>query len=219
MTNPTLTNPDVVLFDNGFTKANPVQEKTLMLLTTRKKLVPSTLCVLICVFLTASAFGQAAKQAKSARTQVANQLKDFRSTAYTMLQEADTLNVSVAPIKDSSWEGHAYRLNSVRDHVNRLGKILTKLETQKSTATESQAMAIEHARPDLVSVARNLTEAIALVNENRNNVHRPDYAETVRSIYAHADALYNKMDTILDYEETEMRFDNLELPPSVVETR
>jgi len=57
------------------------------------------------------------------------------------------------------------------------------------------------------------------VNENRSNVYRPEYAETVSDIYAHADALYNKVDTILDYEEAEMRLDNLELLPAVTEPR
>jgi hypothetical protein len=190
-----------------------------MLLTNRKKLAPFALCVLICVFLTASALAQTAKQAKSARTQVANQLKEFRSTAYAMLQEADTLNFSVTPSKEIHWESHAQRLRTLTDHVNRLGKILAKLEAQKSAATENQAMAIEHARPDLVSIARNLTEAIVLANENRFNVHRPEYAEAVSNIYAHTDALYNQVDTILDYEQAEMRLDNLELKPSPMETK
>lgn len=60
-----------------------------MLLTTKMKAAPAGLTVLILLVLTASTLGQSAK--RSARRQLADQLKDFKYTAYAMLQEADTL--------------------------------------------------------------------------------------------------------------------------------
>jgi len=184
-----------------------------MLLTTKLKAAPVGLSVLILLVLAASAFGQSTKQSKSARRQLADQLNDFKYTTYTMLQEADTLSLSTSR-KDLGWMSHSRALNDLRDHVNRLGKLLAKLEAQKSAGTEGQALAIEHARPDLVSVARNLTQAIALVNENRYSVNQEDYADAVSNMYAHADALYHNTDAILDYEEAGMRLDELELRPA-----
>lgn len=161
------------------------------------------LTVLLSVVLTASAFGDTTKQ-------VASQLSEFRQTAFEMRREASTLK-SFTPNKGLSWQSHTYRLNVLRDQVNQLGKTLAELETQMSVATDSQAMAIENARPHLVSVAQNLNQAIELVREDRSNVHREEYAEAVSNIYAHAYDLHTQVDTILDYEASRMRLDKLEL--------
>jgi len=161
------------------------------------------LTVLLFVVLASSAFGDTGKE-------VANQLSDFNRTAFEMRSEAGTLK-SITSNQRLSWHSHTYRLDALREHVNTLGKTLAELETQKSAATESQAMAIEQARPHLVSVAQNLTQAIELVRQDRSNVHREEYAEAVNNIYVHANELRTKVDTILDYEATRMRLDKLEL--------
>jgi hypothetical protein len=62
-----------------------------------------------------------------------------------------------------------------------------------------------------VPVAENVTLAIELVNERRNNIHWGEYADAVSDIYAHAESLDSKLDTILDYEDGRLRFERLEL--------
>jgi hypothetical protein len=189
-----------------------VKEKT-MLFTNKIMMASSVLTVLLFVVLAAPAFGDTAKQNEAPPLQVANQLSDFKRTAFEMRREADTLK-SFTPNKRLSWQSHTYRLEALKNHVNKMGKSLAELEALKPTATESQGMAIEHARPHLASVAQNLTQAIGLVRENRNNVHWGEYGEAVSNIYAHADALHTKLDTILDYENAKVRFDSLEPQPA-----
>lgn len=144
---------------------------------------------------------------------VAKQLADFKRTAFQMRREADALK-SMTPHKRLSWQSHTHRLDALKNHVNSMGRSLAELEAQKAIATEGQALAVERARLHLVSVAQNLTQAIELVNEDRNNVHRGEYGEAVSDIYTHAEALHTKLDTILDYENARMRFDRLELQPA-----
>jgi septal ring factor EnvC (AmiA/AmiB activator) len=181
-----------------------------MSVTTKLLMTSSMLTVLFLVVLAPSALADTATQQSP---QVADQLADFKRTAFEMRREADTLK-SFTPNKRLHWQSHTYRLEALKNHVNKMGKSLSELEALKPTATESQGMAIEHTRPHLVSVAQNLTEAIELVKENRNNVHWAEYAEAVNNIYAHADALHTKLDTILDYENAQLRFDSLELQPA-----
>jgi len=106
------------------------------------------------------------------------------------------------------------QLEALKNHLNEMGKTLAELEALKPLASENQGMAIEHARPHLVSVAQNLTQSIELVQENRNNVHWGEYGEAVSNLYVHADALHTKLDTILDYADAKMRLDSLELQPA-----
>jgi len=172
----------------------------------------SLLTILLLVGLADSALAEATT---FRNPQVGKQLTDFKQTVFEMRREADTLK-SMTPNKRLSWESHTYRLSTLKDQVNEMGRSLAELEAQKSIASEGQALAIEHARPHLVSVAQNLTAAIELVNENRNSVQWSEYGNTVNDIYAHADALHNRLDTILDYEKAKTRFDSLELERSLM---
>jgi hypothetical protein len=182
----------------------------MMLLKNKLLVASSAIAVLLVVVLASSALAETST--KSA--QVTEQLAGFKSTAFEMRREADTLK-SFTPNKRMSWQSHTHRLDALKNHVNEMGKTLAELEALKPTVTESQGMAIEHARPHLVSVAQNLTQAIELVNENRNNVHWGEYGEAVSNIYAHADALHTKLDTILHYENAKVRLDSLELQPAL----
>jgi len=181
-----------------------------MVLTTKLLIASSALTVFLLVALASTAFAETAIQS---RAQVAEQLADFKRTAFEMRREAATLK-SFTPNKRLHWQSHTYRLDALKNHVNEMGKTLAELEAMKPLASENQGMAIEHAQHHLVSVAENLTQAIELVNENRSNVHWGEYAEAVSDLYAHADALHTKLDTILDYEDAQMRLDSLELQPT-----
>ena len=180
-----------------------------MLVTTKLLMASFALTVLLLVVLPTSAVAETATQTHA---KVADRLADFKRTAFEMRDEADTLQ-SYTRNKQLSWQSHTHRLNALKDHVNELGKTLAELEAQKPLASDGHAMAIEHARPHLVSAAQNLTEAIESVNERRSNVHWGEYREAVSNIYAHADALHTKLDTILDHENTSMRLEALELQP------
>ena len=144
---------------------------------------------------------------------VSGHLTDFKSTVFEMRREADRLN-SFVPGSRISWETHIRSLNALSEHVNDLGRTLARLEELRPDSGETQQMAIENARPHLVAAAQNLTQAIEMVNENRRSIIRTDYVEAVRNIYEHADSLYQKVDTILDYEATRTRLDDLELQPN-----
>lgn len=146
---------------------------------------------------------------------VATQLKELKHTANAMRNEADRLQ-SMTRSKRFSWQSHSDRLMTLKSHVNQIGKSLADLENQKSVASEEQVFAIEQIRVHLVPVAENLTQAIELLNERRTNIHWGEYGEAVSDIYAHADALHTKLDTILDYQDARLRFDPLEGQPALM---
>jgi uncharacterized protein YoxC len=156
----------------------------------------------------------AAELATRGHPEVAQELTDFKHTAFKLRQQADILN-SITPSKQLSWQSHIQKLNTLKDHVNELGQSLAELETMKPMANQNQALAIEHVRPHLTSVASNLTEAIELVNENRRNVYWDDYGEAVSDVYSHAHALHTKLDVILEYGKNIERMERLEVQTSV----
>ncbi len=168
------------------------------------------IAVLLVVVMTTSAFGEIATQSTAEPVQVAKQFGDFKRTAFELRREASTLK-SFVPGMGLHYETHAQSLNTLRDRVNSLGKTLAKIEALKPLASQNHGLAIEHARPHLVSVAQNLTQAIKLVSEDSRSIRWGEYRDTVNDIHTHADALYTKLDTILDFEKARTRLDNLGL--------
>jgi hypothetical protein len=126
------------------------------MLTNKLLIASSTTTVFLLIALASTAFAETATQS---RVQLAEQLADFKRTAFDMRREADTLK-SFTPYKRFHWQSHTYRLDALKSYVNEMGKSLAELEAMKPMASQSQMMAIEHARPHLVLVAENLTEAI-----------------------------------------------------------
>jgi hypothetical protein len=167
-------------------------------------------CAIAALFIVAFAGSASAEIAIQKNAELTRELSDFKRVALEMRREADVLS-SFTPQRQLSWQSHASRLNTLRDHVNELGESLAQLEAMKPVANETQTQAIDHARPHLVSVAKNLTEAIELVNEDRRNVYWGDYGEAVSDVYSQADALHGKLDAILDYEKAKTRLETLEL--------
>lgn len=146
--------------------------------------------------------------------EVAEQLKDFKFTAVALQHEADRLQTLTRnPLL--SWQSHSYQHTTVKEHINKMGKMLTELESQKPVASETQRLAIEQVRPHLAEAAQKLTEAMELVQERRGHVRLPDYSQAVGDLYEHTQLLSEKLDTILDYENSRLRFESLELQPAV----
>lgn len=180
------------------------------MLAANKSLISSLLTALLSVTAVNTAL---AESTTFHNPEVSTQLKDLKRTASAMRDEADALK-SMTMNKRLSWQSHTDRLTTLKKHVNEMGKSLADLENQKAAATEEQTLAIEQARVHLVPVAQNLTQAIELVNERRTSVHWGEYGDAVSDIYAHAEALHAKLDTILYYEDARLRFDRLELQPA-----
>jgi len=145
--------------------------------------------------------------------EVAKQLKEFKSKAGDLRREADQLN-SFSNNRQLSWQSHAYQQSETREHINQLGRMLAQLENQKAQASETQRIAIEQARPHLAAAALNLTQAIEMLNERHSHIGQADYIEALRDLYAHSDSLCQKLDAILDYENSKLRFESLNLQPA-----
>jgi hypothetical protein len=169
------------------------------------------LAVLFVSALALPASAESRVQNADVQRQVADRLGEFKITASRLYRQADLLNSHRKSAL--SWQTHAEQLLALKDHVNELGRSLAELEEMKPQASDSQKMAIEHARPHLVAIAQSTTRAIELLNENRGSIRFPEYLDAASDIYDHADTLHNKLDAILDFESSKTRLDALELQP------
>ena len=182
-----------------------------MLLSQKLKMGFFGFAVLCLAALALPASAEKSVQNADVQRQVADRLGEFKSKASNLYLRADLLQSHTNT--GLSWQTHADHLAVLKDHVNQLGRSLSELEEMKPQASESQKLAIEHARPHLVAIAQNTTRAMEMLNENRGSTRSPEYIEVASDIYDHADDLRTKLDAILDFENSKRRLDALELQP------
>jgi hypothetical protein len=186
-----------------------------MLLTKKLKMGLFGFAVLLVAAVAPSASAESRRPNGDAQAEVADRLADFKDGASQLRREAGTLDAQGR--SRVSWQTHTYQLRTIKDRVNQLGMTLAELEALKLHASESQRMAIEHARPHLASVAQSTTQAFELIKDNRGSIHFPQYGEAVSDIYGHAEGLHMKLNAILEYEDAKARLDTLELEPMSTE--
>ena len=186
-----------------------------MLLTKKSRAGRSVSALLFLVVLATSAFAEGYKQNVVQQRQVGDQLAEFKTTAFALRREADTLNSPGA--RRWSWQTQSQHLQNIANQVNRLGKSLAELESMHPVASDGQRVAIEHARTHLVCIAQNTTRAIELMRENRASVRFADFGEAVSDLQAHAETMHSKLDTILDFEDARMRLEDMDLQPRLTE--
>ena len=141
--------------------------------------------------------------------EVEDHLAAFEQQAVDVSRHSDELLCLTRDHK-TNWESHAYYLNNLRHDINTLGRMLSELEQLKPRASEAQQMAIERARPHLVALANETTEALDFIRAGHRNLWQPQYKETVADLSDQAHILYQTVDTIVDYHNADDRLDNLE---------
>ena len=112
-----------------------------------------------------------------------------------------------------SWQTHADKLSTMKEHINEMGKMLVELEGMKPKATLFQEKAIDAARPHLEDMAQRVEKGINWINEDRRSIAKAEYRDNLHGIWSSADELYRHLDTIIDYHEARMRLQELAEEP------
>jgi hypothetical protein len=140
---------------------------------------------------------------------ITNHLSTLEEQAAGVSRDAEKV-WSLSKDHHTSWQSHVYYLNNLREDVNSMGRLLAELEETKPEASAAQQMAIESARPHLVALANETSEALDLLRGGSRNLTQPQYEETIADLSRQADILYQTVDTIVDYHNADERLDKLE---------
>jgi len=167
--------------------------------------------VIMAAILAVPALGAAIAE-KPMQVDVGSPMKAAQQVSYDLSKTADRLQ-AITRSGGHSWQTHASYLSAARDNVNRLGKMLGDLERLKPYGTETQQLAIEKMRPQLVATADALTNAIELLNDRHHNLYFTEYREAVQIVSAQVDSLHQALDAVSDYEAAKARLGSLELLP------
>jgi agmatine/peptidylarginine deiminase len=132
--------------------------------------------------------------------QLAELLEEARTEAGELAKDADETESLIR--SDVSWQTHAVMLDSVKEHVNNMARIIDKLTAARSSGSELQEQAVDRILPLLKELATNTTNAINYLNENKTRPLGDPYTQYLRDNADTAHQLASTVSSLFEYEKT-----------------
>ena len=139
--------------------------------------------------------------------QVSRILSDAKMQALQLKEDADQLETFTR--SDASWESHADAIGKIREDVNAMGRLLTRLEDNRQLAVPWQQTAIDRVNPVAKELASNTTAAIEHLNKNPHRLNTAAYQEYLEAISDSANNLAATIADFVEYGKTRQRLERL----------
>jgi hypothetical protein len=105
--------------------------------------------------------------------EVSGLLADARTEAMRLKQDAEELNGFVQ--SRTRWEIHAAKLNEIKEHVNELDELVTKMNSAEVAASPWQQQSIRGVTPLLVELSAAVTSTIKHLSDGKDRLLNPPY--------------------------------------------
>lgn len=135
-------------------------------------------------------------------------LSAAKMQAFQIKEDADQLEGYTH--SNISWESHADAVNTMKENVNKMGKLLAELQENRKDAAPWQQTAIDRIVPVAKELAGNATAAITSLNKNPRHINSGPYQEYVESLCDAANNLAATIADFTDYGKTKERMSRLE---------
>jgi hypothetical protein len=132
--------------------------------------------------------------------QLTQLLGEARMEAGQLAYDADQTESLIR--NDVSWQTHAEMLNSVKEHVNNMARIIDKLTAARSSGSELQEQAVNRILPLLKELAANTTAAINWLNQNKTRPIGEPYKQYLTENAETAHQLESTVSSLFEYEKT-----------------
>lgn len=143
-------------------------------------------------------------------------LSDVRSTAFQLRWDADLMEGFTRSAV--SWESHAAQINTIKEHVNELGKLEAKLQEARTEASPWQKTAIDRITPFVDELGGYTSAVIEHLNASPRKLNTPEYKDYLEANSDYAGDLTTMINNFVTYGKTKARMerltDKLELPVS-----
>jgi hypothetical protein len=108
-----------------------------------------------------------------------------------------------------SWESYAHKVEMIKGHVNKTGKLLAKLQAEESNGSAWQQTAIRRIEPLLKELAANTEKTINYLNENKTKIHFTDFKDYVQMNCELATDLEELVRDFVNYGEAKQKLERL----------
>lgn len=166
----------------------------------------SVLALVLAVLVVVSPGLQAAQAAKDS-AEVTALLADAKSEAEQL--KLDTAEMETFTRSNLSWKTFASKITLIKEHVNNVGELTSKLNNARGGGSPRQQQAIDRINPLLQELAANVGATINHLNEHQSLVHSAHYKEYVETNHQLATDLASLISDYVDYGKTKDRMEAL----------
>lgn len=141
--------------------------------------------------------------------EVSDLLSQVKTEAIQLKTDAsDMESFTLSP--SLGWQSHAAKITEIKEHVNKAGDTLSKLNQARNTASDWQRTAIDRVDPILRELAANTTSIIDHLTKEQgrllNTEEHKDYLKTNAELASKMAAVITDF---VDYGETKAKFEKL----------
>jgi Na+/phosphate symporter len=168
-----------------------------MLITSKvnRHIVTGILVGLLLLSFSARAFAVRAES-----DQLSRLLAEARVEAAQLAKDADETESLIR--SQVSWQSHAAALETIKEHVNNMARIVDKLSEARSSGSELQEKAVDRILPLLRELAQNTTNAINYINQNKDRPIGEPYTQYLKDNTETAHELASTVSSLYEYEKT-----------------
>ncbi len=138
-----------------------------------------------------------ALKAQSDSAEINKLLNDAKVEAAEL--KADSANMESFTRSGASWESYGDHLEMIKEHVNKCGELLMKLQNEKAAGSAWQKVAVDRIEPAVREMADNTTAAIKHLSDNKSKVHMQEFKDYVKANYELASDLEAMIRDFADY--------------------
>lgn len=176
------------------------------IMKTRSILRISVGLAIVALFLAIKGPVAVAQNADSA--EISNLLSQAQHHAVLLADDAATLQSYIR--SKLHWQSHAQQLESMKTHVNNLGKVTGQLNDLRSEGSPWQQQAIDQINPLLQDMADRLTATINHLNKNQERVHMPAFQDYARGNHELASRTSELIKDYVNYDKAKSKSQSLE---------
>jgi hypothetical protein len=136
-------------------------------------------------------------------------LNEIQTETAEMRLHAETLG-TFARRPQMHWQSHAFHLNRVKGHMNKVGERLAELQQISDFVQPWQRKAIDQVTSHAAEIASSTQAAIVHLRVNQSRFFVPEYRNHLINVADRSDDMKETVDKYLDYEKTQNAFQRLQ---------
>lgn len=170
--------------------------------------LPSTLALLLTGYFMMPLAGAVASSSVGDSLEISALLEEAKAEALELRDDSEKMaSLSRSVLHTQSFAG---KLDEVKSHVNKTGRLLAKLSQAREAGSSWQQQAIDHITPALKELAENTETTIKHFNDNRLSAHTQELEEYCLVNYELTKELASLVGDFIAYGETQAKFVELQ---------
>lgn len=151
---------------------------------------------------------QAASNPVADSPEVSELLRQAKTQAVQLSDDADVMQ-SLSTGTRVSWQSHSEQISMIKEHTNKLGKVLQEMRDKQSLASPWQKEAMDRIIPLASELASNIETTIEHLNKNQDRLHTMQYRDYLKANYEVSASLSELIGDFVAYGNNKARYERL----------